>query len=482
VNARLGSWLGFVLSSTLVLACGRRNQPEAGERLELDAALGQSFEAAVAGLEVAQAEPPASALRWQTPSCELEYQLRVTIDIEMIDTDGGLKGATLPKQGLRITGGWTAQTEGARMLLRHRDLTLAQLQDGQQRPANAQPPGTLAEIRLETDGRAWTEVEGPTALWSAFGSWMGLVLFHPALPETSTVGARTTWPLLVHARGSGARVEVERGSMKVPDGFEFTEPESDTVLTQVELQRWIDIAGTRAAVLRSQFQIDSDSPFSGFGMIGSLDTDKTSEGQYVLLDSGVLLHVELQEKTDVQMSVGLGKSIHQVHTLVGEARLVGSCTGPVLPRFPDDRTPSERAFELVVALRDHAIAGELEPLTGMLEGELLAAHPEAARCLVSTMARFGWRALGTPELPMADVVRTDGDRVSMTLHVRLTGEPGSDDEDGGDVELTVAVEGTQAKLAAVELRRYGDDEPLLRLDAGQALLAAAGCDGPSPKP
>lgn len=453
-----------------MLACGKRDKPDEVEALAFDPALGRAFDTAAAGLELAEAPAPESALRWQPPSCELEYQFRVTLDIELVGED-----TSLPSSGLRIAGGWTAQADGSRMLLRNRDIVISHVQAGIQRPGNPQPAGTLAEIRLETDGRSWTEVDGPTSLWSAFGSWMGLTLFHPAMPEGTTPGARGAWPLLVHDRAGGARVEVERGSFEVPEGHEFTEPTSQAIPARVELQRWIDLAGTRAAVLRSRYEIDGDSPFAGgLGLVASLDADKTSEAQHVLLDSGVLLHAELRERTNVEMRIGLGKSksMQQLHTLDAEARLIRSCTGPVLPSFPDQRTPAERALEFVVALRQHAAAGELEPLSALLEPELRAAHPEAARCLVATMQLYGWRALGTPELPMDDDVWTDGTRVILRLPVRLSIDG---DDVHGEIDLTVNVEGAQARLAALGLRRFGDEGPLLRLLASLPLIAAAEC-------
>jgi hypothetical protein len=462
------------MASTLVSACGQRPQSDDVAALELDPTLGRRFDAAVVGLQVAKADPPGSSLRWQTPSCELEYQFLVTLDIELVGED-----SKMPSSGLRIAGGWTAHAGDSRMLLRNRELILSHVQAGIQRPGNAQPAGTLAEIRLETDGRTWSEVDGPTSLWSAYGSWAGLVLFHPAIPERTTLGAQGDWPLLLLDRGAGVRVEVERGSFEVPEGYELVEPSSQTIPARVELQRWIDIGGTRAAVLRARYGLDADSPFIGGSLLGSLDADKTSEAQYVVLDSGVLLHAELQERTKLKMRVGLGKSMQQLHTLDAEARLIRGCGGPVLPSFPDEHTPAELALELAVALRQHASVGELEPLAALLDPELRAAHPDAARCLVETMKLFGWRALGTPELPMGDDVRTDGPRVMLRLPVRMS----IDGEDvSGEVELTVMVEGTEARLAALSLTRFGDLGPLLHLRASQELIAAAACTELDPPP
>jgi hypothetical protein len=380
---------------------------------------------------------------------------------------------------LRIAGGWTAHADGQRMLLRNREISIAHVQAGIQRPGSVQPAGTLAEIRLETDGGAWTEVDGPTSLWSDYGSWTGLTLFHPRLPEGPTAGARAAWPLIVHERGAGVQVEVERGTFSVPEGFEFGEPRSQTIPAHVELQRFVDIEGTRAAVLRSRYEIDGSSPLTGgLALVASVDADKSGEAQIVVLDSGVLLHAELRERVDLKMRVGLDKSMHQRHTLNAEARLIRGCAGdPVLPSFPDQRTPSERALELAVALRQHAVAGELAPLTALLEPELLAAHPSSARCLIATVQQFGGRALGIPELPIGDDVWTDGERVIMRLPVRMDVDG---DDVHGEVELTVTVTGTQARLASVTLRRSGDEGPLLHLLPSQALIAAAACTEDDP--
>jgi hypothetical protein len=152
-------------AATLVLACGRRDQADERAPLVFDPALGRPFELAAAGLKLAETTVPESALRWQPPRCELEYQFRVTLDIALIGEE-----TSLPSSGLRIAGGWTAHADGQRMLLRNREISIAHVQAGIQRPGSVQPAGTLAEIRLETDGGAWTEVDGPTSLWSDYGS------------------------------------------------------------------------------------------------------------------------------------------------------------------------------------------------------------------------------------------------------------------------------------------------------------------------
>jgi hypothetical protein len=211
-----------------------------------------------------------------------------------------------------------------------------------------------------------------------------------------------------------------------------------------------------------------------------LDAEKASQAQYVVLDSGVLLHAELRERTKLKMRVGIGKSMEQVHTLDAEARLIRGCAGLVLPSFPDQRTPTERALEFVALLRQHAAAGELEPLTALLDPQLAAAHPAAARCLVETLKLFGWRALGTPELPMGDDVWTDGKRVILRLPVRLTID--GEDNESGEVELTLIVDGTQPRLAALTLRRSGDSGPLLHMFPAQELIAAAACTEFDPPP
>lgn len=465
------------MASMLVLACKERAQTQDDvAALAFDPTLGHRFDAAAAGLSLRETEAPESALRWQPPSCELEYQFRVTLDIEMLG-----EASKLPSSGLRIDGGWTAQADGSRMLLRNREVLLSHVQGGTQRPGIAEPAGALAEIRLETDGLAWTEVDGPTSLWSAFGSWMGLMLFYPAVPERTTAGERGTWSMLVHDGGAGVRVEAERGNLELPDGYEFAEPASQVVPVHVELQRWIDIAGTRAAVLRSRFEIGDSSPLAGgLSLFASLAGDKTGEAQFVVLDSGVLLHAELHERTNVKMRMGLGKSMRQLHTMHAEARLIRGCAGPVLPSFPDEQTAAERALELVVALRQHAAANELERVSALLEPELTLEHPHAARCLIATLQQFGPRALGTPELPMNDDVWTDGERVILKLPVRLTLDGGQ--EDIGEVALTVNIEGTQAWLASITLRRSDDEGPLLHILASQELIAAAECTDLDPPP
>lgn len=470
---RTSPWIPIALS--LVLGCKQKpsgdEQPGAGA-VEYDAELGRRFEAAAQGLEQRDAAAP-GAWAWTLPSCELEYAFRVTLDMTVV-------GEEMPGSGLTIFGSWTARGEGSRMILRNGDVTIAHLSDGARRPGMTEAAGKLAEIRLETDGRRWTEVDGPTSLWSAYGSWYGLTTFYPALPEGTAAAAASDWPITIFDRSGGGKVEAERGSLELPEGTELPEPETETVHAHVELQRWIELAGRRAAVLRSRSDHDGGGPLGGMGLLGGMKAERSGQGQFVVSADGVLIHAEQRDRTEVKMRMGT-KTMEQLHVLVAEARLLRDCNGPVLPEFPDDRSPSERALEAVAALRNHAAAGEQAQIEALLDPELVAAHPEAAGCLIGFAKRYGPTALGMPELPAGDQIRQSGSAVDLRLHARLDAVEGEEPEGSGDIEYALQVEGERERVVAIRLRRFGDEGPWLWIEPHGELISAADC-GDMPPP
>ena len=95
-------------------------------------------------------------------------------------------------RGIELNGGFTGEHRnqgGDRLVLTNTSLEMGHVIGERRNPPTQQEAGSLAEIRLSTDGRRWLEEDGPTALWSAFGTWPGLVLFFPALPESGKAGS-----------------------------------------------------------------------------------------------------------------------------------------------------------------------------------------------------------------------------------------------------------------------------------------------------
>lgn len=281
-----------------------------------DAELGKRFELAASGLVQSPAEARERGPSWRAPECELEYEFRIEV---------GNDQAGDPTSMMVIEGSWTARAAAPGMILKNGELRFGQQSGSVRRAGEGQPAGSLAEIRLQTEGRAWTEVDGPTALWSAYGTWAGLTKFHPALPEAGAPGSSADWALQIHERGSGGRVEAERGSLEVPAGVEPPKPEVTELTARVTLERWIDLDGSStAAVLRSWSEAEASE---------DMQVHEISQGQFVVLESGLLLHAELRERASFQIDGGGAQPVTFKVAVDGEARLVRGCGGPVLPRL-----------------------------------------------------------------------------------------------------------------------------------------------------
>jgi hypothetical protein len=268
---------------------------------QFDPQLGNRFVLAAEGLEVADAVARDRGPSWQPPTCELEYRFRIEFGGEGVARTA-------------FDGSWTARAESPGMILKNGEIRPVNLADPTRRAGEGTAAGSLAEIHLQTDGRAWTEVDGPTSLWSAYQGWVGLTKFHPALPDGGAPGSSADWIQQHHKPGAAGRVEGQRGSLEVPDGVELPKPEPIAVVARVTLERWIEIGGTAAVVIRSWSERDEE------------EVHERSQGQFVVLDSGVLLHAELRERATHK----IGASSYEV-AIEGEARLVRSCGGPVLP-------------------------------------------------------------------------------------------------------------------------------------------------------
>lgn len=267
---------------------------------QFDPSLGERFTAAAAKHEVDAATPRERAPSWKAPTCKLEYEFRVEV---------GNVGAGVPT---RIAGSWTV--EG--MLVHNGEISTKQ----GARMAETIVAGSLAEVRLETDGVAWTELDGPTALWSAYGSWAGLLSFHPTLPESGAPGSSVEWIFAIYDRRGSGRVEAERGSLQLPDGVRLPEPEPRERRATVTVERWLAIDGADAIVLRSWSETNEQG------------LHEDSQAQYVVLESGALLHAELRQRGKYRVGAGEQAVEYEV-AIDGEARLVRSCKKPVLPRF-----------------------------------------------------------------------------------------------------------------------------------------------------
>ncbi len=367
--------------------------------------------------------PPTTPITWTAPSCPLRYQFQADATMSLADAID--RPASFRNQGIRVAGDFTMlRGDGDLALIRNGEIELSQVLDGIKNPGGKEKAESMAEIRLRRDGPQWIEVDGPTTLWSAYGSFPGFVEFWPALPSTTAPGSTAPWALTMHDRSSGMKVESTRGSVEVPEGYEFPTPKPETFDAQVEIQGWLEIEGQPAVVLVSQWSHDGSStmgPEAGaapskpaFPTI-DLEVSIQARSRYVVLANGRLLWADVHRINNVEMRPPKRESIKQRHELRATARLVEACDGPVIAGPPSPPSAEESALETFALLRNAAAEDDPDQIAEHLAPELLRAHGKEPllRTLREHVARLGVGALGAPEIAMD--VRRDGDRIRIHL-------------------------------------------------------------------
>lgn len=384
------------------------------------------------------------SLRYEKTTCVSDYQFHVDskVNFEPLDeTD------PQPEQGLRFDGRFTTRPGGTRdMIIRNGEISIAHTRQDIVSPGNSQPEGTYADILLDTDGRGWTEVDGPTGLWSAFGSFAGLAYFFPALPEATPPGSEGKWNLVLHRHGSGMGVEARRGKAEIPAGVELPEPVAQSSELRVKLNRWWTISDTPVAEIELMpHEFTNENTLSMADVFGNDDASNRTintvvrgevRARYFVTARGVVLYasVELKEHTTTSTS---GRDDFSVSTRThAEARLVASeCEVPLTRSVERVRTATERALDKYTTLRNAVYEHSTEDVLDLFSKEVLQAHDRAA--IVSTledyMQRHGPLSLGITELPheaspnrlrLGGNLATEGDNLSVHVLVITTEEEG----------------------------------------------------------
>ena len=434
----------------------------------------------VVPIEPLKRAPTTTPIVWGPPSCPLRYRFVADMTMELLD-EGGDRGP-MSQSGLRMSGGFTLRAgEDDSTIIRNGEIEIAHVTAGVKRPAPAEPAGALAEVRLRRDGLQWREVDGPTGLWSAYGSFPGLVGFWPALPASPAAGSKADWALTMHRRGDGIRTEVERGGRTVPEGFEFPTPTPRTLDAEVVVQGWVEVSGQPAVVLVSTWTHDSTetlrapTPPSLGGVEGpstEVSERSQSRSRYVVLASGRLLWADQHRITHVEMSMGSEHTMRQRHDLRATAALVEACDGPVLRDVVPEPSFEEAALEAVVLLRTAAVAKDAALMKDHLAPELVAAHGpgEVTRVLGEHVERFGGLSLGIVE--MADRVERDGDRVRIEMTGRL--QRSADDDESVRIVVEVERQDGRPRITSIHTNPAGRDEGGSILEVSTSRLRSAG--------
>lgn len=399
-----GSWLAALVF--VLPACKREG--ERAQELKAGGVLAESLNV------TASAEPPKTMIEWSAPSCPLHYAF--VADLEMYSLDE--PGMPRPFGGIRMSGTFTATgDEEGRTVIENGDVEISHVDGGVKRPGGVQPAGSLAEVRLRLDGGQWLEVDGPTALWSAYGSFPGLVEFFPALPSDTTIGASAPWALTIHRRGDGMGVESTRGKTPMPEGMPVPEPKPNTLDATAAVGGWLSVEGEQAVVLTSRLEHSEDVN----GDPGTPLADMKSRvklqraGEFVVLSSGRLLLADVRGTTDAETTFDADNVIKQRHDLHATLRLLGACDGPVLKAADDVAKPEEAALQMLAELHRAVVEDDADEVAEHLAPEILEAHGRdtTLRLLREHVERHGPTVLGIAA--MARSTKADGDRVHVVL-------------------------------------------------------------------
>ncbi len=380
------------------------------------------FKGMLGDVKIAESTKPTQKLDWTVPQgCKLKYgsEAEMVLSARM---EG--KADQMPSQGMMIEGTFELGQGGkADLAVDYGDLRISHKNNGVKNPGAVQSKGTMAQTWLKKEGSALVEVDGPTGGWSAFGSYPGPVLFFPALPQDKT---QVSWPLTIHARGSGAGVEDKRGTIKLPEGMTAPEPKAFKPDAKVTVLRWVTVNGEPAVALRAQWSDKSSDvreqkfPGQDQGMTNQITTQMGATGHYLVLANGRLLAARIDGDTQVQMKTDFpGKDsmvMHQTHKLDASVRLLEGCAKDELALKDFDKTasPQEIALNKVVVLQKALFEGNFEAAAQAFDPAIVQAHgPKLAQTLKAHTVRYGIRVFGSPEI--AQKSSLEGDVVRLHL-------------------------------------------------------------------
>ncbi len=387
---------------------------------------------------------PAPQLRYLAPTgCPLAYEWTATIHME---PDARMRAQGMPTQGLSLRGRIEGEAPGDQWSLsvvwqEGGHLLVA----GNVRLPTAHVTERGAATLLRTDGRSWREEDGPTTIWSANGTFSGLVRFFPTLPSGAALGASTPWRYRAHAQNAGVGADVRRGGLQLPAGVEVPPPTGEDFTATSRVARWITVDQQPVAVIETSetARNGGSQEIPGAGSM-RVESARRSNGEHlVLATQGRLLFARYDDVITVHTVVG-STVMDQRQTVHAELSLVRACNGPVLSSPITPRTAVERTLDTYTTLRNAAASGQRAEMLSALSPSLRQRHGDDA--LASTLQRFaerhGPQCLGTPEI-IYDAPRTLADgarRVTMSggcahageRNARLTSSITAEVEGAGD--------------------------------------------------
>lgn len=382
---------------------------------------------ALQGHTVRDGDAPA-ALAYRAPrGCRLAYEW--VARVRMFPGEAEAREGLGP-QGIEARGVAEGEADaGGTWTLGVRYRELAHLM-GEVRAPASRDEGIAAPMLLRTDGRGWREEDGPTATWSAYGTFPGLVRFFPTLPATPRAGSFSRWRYRVHGDGAGIAVEVRRGGVRLPPGMVPPPAQGTERQARARVARWLRVDGAPVAVIETEGREDdaSEQTVPGMGSVTTRSERRTLGEHLVLASTGRLLFARYDDDATVRMRLP-GREMVQRQTVHAELRLVGACDGPTMRSAIPPRGAEERALDAIVALRNAMAAEDRAAALAALSPSLRARHGDEAlyATLRRHVRRHGPRSLGTPEIPMANALTRTPDGAVRVVSDTLAEHAGTED-------------------------------------------------------
>lgn len=265
-------------------------------------------------------EPTTAAtepVRWRVPSCPLRYVLRSHHLYEVTEE------REPAGQSMRASIAANPGDDG--LTLQVTEVATAVVADGERGTPTQHATVGWALPQVKTDGLTWTEKDGPTTVWSAYGTVPALVGLFPALPRATAVGGKVKWGVEIFLQRTTQEIERRRAEGKPAPTVAPIQRERD-----LEVKGFIDLGGETAMILTGSWTMEVDVRDRML-----LRRAERWRGHFVVIPAtGRLLHAALVgrslqemelESRDRKESEGRGEI---------ELRLVEACDGPTLPDVP----------------------------------------------------------------------------------------------------------------------------------------------------
>jgi hypothetical protein len=421
------------------------------------------FADAVELSSIEDAAPPDAPLVWSAPpeGCVLGYESLARGEVRVEGGDDSVKHIDYYSEfGLKRGEGVDIEVAPGKFLIANNAEDADKKQGS---PTAVLPAGYAAPTMLSVSGGELAEVRGPTSTWSASGLYSGPVYFFPALPDHTALGhgEERAWTFTWHARGSGQKVEAERGMTRIPRALSFMDPRPISKSATSKIERWLDLSGQRVALVSTRMDL-AEAPEPAFMPDGKRVLAQAQGeviGHYLISAQGHLIAARVISNRDARMR-GLDdpdKNTRRVAKFDATARLVSGCKGasaPVAKSLGRKESVEEQALMVWSKLRNTIVLERIEePLEPLFTSELWEAHGDRiATALEEQVERQDVNAIG--HLMMfrhITLIARDGDTIVLSLpgETRATREDGERVVTTFEVEVTFEVIEEQPKIAKI---------------------------------